>query len=111
MIAIKQHEGAILTDRQRTAQRIAPVAWAALIALGLVWELAVAPLASGSWRLALKVVPLVVLLPAVFHGRVYGMQVALLVVLIYVFEGSVRCFEPTPVRELALAELVLAIIF
>lgn len=82
-----------------------------MIALGLAWELIVAPIAPGSWRLALKVVPLILLLPPVVRGRVYGMQVALFVILLYVFEGSVRCFEPSPIRELALVELVLAIAF
>ena len=61
--------------------------------LALAWELALAPLRPGGSWLALKVVPLLLPLPALLRGSTYAMQVALFIVMIYLFEGA-----RTPVR-------------
>jgi uncharacterized membrane protein len=82
-----------------------------MIVLVLAWELVLAPLRPGGSWLALKVVPLLLPLPALLRGSAYAMQVALFIVLIYVFEGGARVFEPAPTSMLALLELLLALAF
>lgn len=82
-----------------------------MIALALAWELVLAPLRPGGSWLALKVVPLLLPLPALLRGSAYAMQVALFIVLIYVFEGAARLVDPAPTSMLALLELVLAVAF
>jgi uncharacterized membrane protein len=100
-----------LTSRQRAAWMWALAAWLALIVLGLLWELFIAPLRPGGSWLALKVVPLLLPLPALLRGSAYAMQVALFVVLLYLFEGAARLFEPMPGVALAAIELALAVAF
>ena len=99
------------TARQRAAWRWAVVSWVALIVLGLLWELVLAPLRPGGSWLVLKVVPLLLPLPALLRGSAYAMQWALFIVLIYLFEGAARMFEPAPAAALALIELAMALAF
>jgi uncharacterized membrane protein len=70
-----------------------------------------APLRPGGSWLALKVVPLLLPLPAMLRGSAYAMQVALFIVLLSVLEGSARMFEPAPVAWLAAMQCALAIGF
>lgn len=100
-----------ITARQAIAWRWSIAAWLALIALGLAWELTLAPLRPGGSWLVLKVVPLMLPLPAMLRGSAYAMQVALFIVLLSVLEGSVRLFEPSPSAWLAALQCVLAIAF
>lgn len=61
-----------------------------LIALGLAWELWLAPLRpQGSW-LVLKVVPLLFAVRGILHGRRYTYQWAMMLILAYFAEGVVR---------------------
>lgn len=60
----------------------------ALIALGLTWELWLAP--TGSGTLALKVVPLLLPLPGVLQSRLYTFRWLSLLVWLYFAEGVVR---------------------
>ena len=73
--------------------------------LGLAWELMLAPLRPGGSWLVLKVVPLLLPLPAMLRGSAYAMQVALFIVLLSVLEGSVRLFDPAPGRVACGAEV------
>ncbi|MDP9043989.1 MAG: DUF2069 domain-containing protein [Pseudomonadota bacterium] len=75
----------------------APIAWTraaavgsvlALIALGLAWELWLAP--TGQRTLALKVVPLLLPLPGLLRRRMYTYRWLSLMVWLYVTEGVVR---------------------
>ncbi|HWH81591.1 MAG TPA: DUF2069 domain-containing protein, partial [Burkholderiaceae bacterium] len=75
----------------------APIAWTravalgsvlALIALGLAWELWLAP--TGSGTLALKVLPLLVPLPGLWRRRMYTYRWLSLMVWFYFIEGVVR---------------------
>jgi len=99
------------TVRQRSAWRCAIASWVGLIVLTLLWELVLAPLRPGGSWLALKVVPLLLPLPALLRGSAYAMQLALFIALIYLFEGAARVFEPAPAAALALVELALALVF
>ena len=60
----------------------------ALIALGLAWELWLAPTGSG-W-LALKVLPLLLPLPGLWRYRLYTYRWVTLLVWPYFIEGAVR---------------------
>jgi uncharacterized membrane protein len=61
---------------------------AALMLLGLVWELWLAP--TGSRALALKVLPLVLPLSGVLGLRLRSYRVLSLLVWVYVAEGAMR---------------------
>jgi len=100
-----------VTPRQRAALRWSIAAWIGLIVLGLAWELVLAPLKPGGSWLVLKVVPLLLPLPSMLRGSPYGMQVALLLVLLYVVEAGARIVDPSPVRWLASTELVMSFVF
>lgn len=60
----------------------------ALVALGLAWELRLAP--TGSGTLAIKVLPLVAALPGVLRHRLYTYRWLALLIWAYVLEGLVR---------------------
>ena len=60
----------IASNTMKTAHRIVLACVAGLIVLGLAWELVLAPLRPGGSMLALKVVPLLVSLPALARGGV-----------------------------------------
>ncbi len=75
----------------------APVAWTrfaavaallGLVALGLAWELWLAP--TGRGTLALKVLPLLLPLPGLLRNRMYTYRWLSLMVWLYVVEGLVR---------------------
>jgi uncharacterized membrane protein len=99
------------SPRQQVAWRWSIACWVALIVLGLAWETVLAPLRPGGSWLALKVVPLLLPLPAMLRGSAYAMQVALFIVLLCVLEGSARMIEPAPAGWLAALQLLLAIGF
>lgn len=61
---------------------------AALIALGLAWELWLAP--TGNRTLALKVLPLLLPLPGLLRNRMYTYRWLSLMVWLYFTEGIVR---------------------
>ena len=71
--------------RTRTA---ALASVAALIVLGLAWELWLAP--TGQRTLALKVVPLLLPLPGLLRNRLYTYRWLSLMVWLYFTEGVVR---------------------
>ena len=73
-----------------TALRIAHAAVLALIAVELLWETWLAPLRPGGSWLALKAVPLVVVLPWLLRGARNARTVTALLLLLYVTEGIVR---------------------
>jgi uncharacterized membrane protein len=62
----------------------------ALIALGLAWETVLAPLRPGGSLLAMKVLPLVLAVPAFRHGRIRRYQLWSMLILLYLCEGVVR---------------------
>ena len=81
---------------------------AALVLLGLVWELWLAP--TGSRALALKVLPLVLPLAGVLSLRVRSYQVLSLLVWIYVAEGAMRAASDQGLSaQLAALEVALCI--
>jgi len=81
---------------------------AALIVLGLAWELWLAP--TGSGTLALKVLPLFAPLGGLWRYRLYTYRWLSLLIWLYVGEGLLRATsESGPAVPLAIAEFVLAL--
>ena len=96
----------------------APIAWTrsvalgsviALIALGLAWELWLAP--TGRGTLALKVLPLLLPLPGLWRHRMYTYRWLSLMVWLYFTEGVVRAASDRgPGRALAGIEVLLCLV-
>ncbi len=68
----------------------------ALICLGVACEMYFAPLRPGGSWLVLKILPLVVLVPGLWVGRLKSQQWLSLIILIYVAEGFVRGMSDAP---------------
>jgi len=80
----------------------------ALIALGLAWELWLAP--TGHRTLAIKVLPLLVPLPGLWRNRMYTYRWVSLMVWLYFTEGMVRATsEHGPGVPLAIIEVLLCL--
>ena len=81
-----------------------------LIALGLAWELLLAPLRPGGSWLALKVLPLCVPLAGLLKNRMYTYRWVSLLVWLYFTEGAVRAYsDAAPGNYLAMVEVVLCL--
>ncbi|MEM5457115.1 DUF2069 domain-containing protein [Paraburkholderia phytofirmans] len=76
--------------RNRAAAFGATTALVALIALSVAWEWWLAPLRPGGSALVLKAVPLLLPLPGVWRRRLYTLQWASMLILLYFAEGIVR---------------------
>ena len=99
------------TRAQAIARRTAAASWLALLLLTVLWEWQWAPLRPGGSWLVLKAVPLLLPLRGVLRGDLRAMQWALLLVLVYIAEGSVRVADPPPVALLAGCEIALGVLF
>ena len=89
-------------------QLLAVAAFVDLFILCVAWEWFISPLRpSGSW-LILKGIPLLFAIPGIWKGKVYTMQWASMLILLYVTEGLVRILESGVNFWLALLETVLA---
>lgn len=98
--------------RARFAHYAAIISLVALTTLAIAWEGVLAPLRPGGSMLVWKAFPLLLAFFGVLRGRIYTYQWASMLILAYFAEGIVRAFsEPPPVRPLALAEVILALIF
>ena len=81
---------------------------AALVLLGLAWELWLAP--TGSRALALKVLPLVLPLSGVLGYRLRSFRVLSLLVWVYVAEGAMRAASDRGLSaQLAALEVALCV--
>ena len=80
-----------------------------LIALGLAWELWLAP--TGRGTLALKVVPLLAALPGLWLGRLYTYRWLSLLLWLYFTEGVVRAVtDPGLSATLAAVQVLLCLL-
>jgi uncharacterized membrane protein len=88
------------------------VTLAALTLLCIAWEWRLAPLRPGGSALVLKALPLAVALPGVLRRRLYTLQWASMLVLLYFAEGIVRGMtDPAPGNLLGWVEVALALAF
>ena len=98
-----------LPSRVAATRAVAVAATLALIALGLAWELWLAPLRPGGSWWALKVLPLALPLAGLLRLRLYTYRWTSLLVWLYVGEGLMRAgSEHGMARALALAQVLLA---
>ena len=82
-----------------------------LIALGLAWELWLAPLRPGGSWVALKVLPLCIPLAGLLKHRLYTYRWVSLLVWLYFTEGVVRAWsDPPPSQWLAGLEILLCLV-
>ena len=90
--------------------RVAVLTAAGLVALGLAWELWLAPLRPGGSLLALKVVPAALALRGLLARRVRTYQWWSMAVLGYVCEAAVRAASDSGFSaQLALVEAALSL--
>ena len=75
---------------KRAAALGATIALLALIVLSVAWEWWLAPLRPGGSALVLKALPLLLALPGVWRRRLYTLQWASMLILLYFAEGVVR---------------------
>ena len=93
-------------------QLIASTSLIGLIALCLAWEITLAPLRPGGSWLMLKVLPLLLPLWGILHGRRYTFQWASMLILLYFTEGVVRAWSDRPPSStLAIIEVALSVVF
>jgi len=93
----------------RRTRALAVAATLALIALGLAWELWLAP--TGRGTLAVKVLPLFLPLPGLLRLRLYTYRWLSLGVWLYVAEGAVRAGSDRGLSAtLALIEVAIALV-
>ena len=99
------------------ANQIESIRWLALgsllglIALGLAWELWLAPIRPGGSLLALKVLPLCLPLAGILKNRMYTYRWVSLLVWVYFTEGATRAWsERPPGNYLAMIEVVLCLL-
>jgi uncharacterized membrane protein len=93
----------------RAARAVALAGLFALIALGLAWELWLAP--TGSGTLAIKVLPLALCALGLMRHRMYTFRWLSLLVWLYFMEGVVRATtEQGWSRTLAAAEVALCLL-
>jgi uncharacterized membrane protein len=93
----------------RSARAVVLAGLLALIALGLAWELWLAP--TGSGTLALKVLPLVFCVAGLVRHRMYTFRWLSLLLWLYFMEGVVRATSEHGLgAALALAEIVLSLL-
>jgi uncharacterized membrane protein len=86
-------EAAPHLGRAHAIARIATSGLLALALLTLLWETVLAPLRPGGTWLALKALPLAMLVPGVLRGQRRTRQIATLVLPWYVAEGLVRAIN------------------
>ena len=83
----------------------------ALIALGLAWELWLAPVRPGGSLLALKVLPLCLPLAGILKNRMYTYRWMSLLVWLYFIEGATRAWsDKAPGNYLAMLEVFLCLL-
>ena len=89
-------------------QLLATAAFVDLFILCVSWEWFISPLRPGGSWLILKGVPLLFAIPGLWKGKVYTMQWASMLILLYITEGLVRILESDVNFWMALLETILA---
>ena len=89
-------------------QLFATAAFVDLFILCVCWEWFISPLRPGGSWLILKGVPLLFAIPGLWKGKVYTMQWASMLILLYLTEGLVRILETGVNFWMALLETILA---
>jgi uncharacterized membrane protein len=91
-------------------QLIATAAFVALFIQCVAWEWFLSPLRPGGSWLILKGIPLLFAIPGLWKGKVYTMQWASLLILLYITEGLTRILETGANFWMAALETILGTI-
>ncbi|ABP34197.1 DUF2069 domain-containing protein [Polynucleobacter asymbioticus] len=89
-------------------QLIATAAFVDVFILCVAWEWFLSPLRPGGSWLILKGIPLLFAIPGLWRGKIYTMQWASMLILLYITEGLVRILESGANFWLAFLETFLA---
>ena len=89
-------------------QLIATAAFVDLFILCVCWEWFISPLRPGGSYLILKGIPLLFAIHGLWKGKVYTMQWASMLILLYITEGLVRILETGANFWMAVLETALA---
>ena len=89
-------------------QLLATAAFVDLFILCVCWEWFISPLRPGGSWFILKGIPLLFAIPGLWKGKVYTMQWASMLILLYITEGLVRILETGTNFWMALLETILA---
>lgn len=93
------------------SRRLALACMVGLIALGLAWEIWLAPIRPGGSLLALKVLPLCLPLAGILRNRMYTYRWISLLVWLYFAEGATRAWsDKPPGNYLAIVEVLLCLL-
>ncbi|PRY96602.1 putative membrane protein [Jezberella montanilacus] len=94
-------------------RRVCWVCLLALILLSVLWETWLAPIKPGGSLLFLKALPLAFAVRGVIAGRLYTVQWASMLILLYLMEGVVRLMSDPPGPSVLLAgiEIFLSTVF
>jgi uncharacterized membrane protein len=99
-----------LPERIRLIRNASVFCLLGLIALGMAWELWLAPIRPGGSLLALKVLPLCIPLAGILKQRMYTYRWVSLMVWLYFTEGVVRATsDRVPSNYYAMVEVVLCV--
>ncbi|RKT24481.1 putative membrane protein [Paraburkholderia sp. RAU2J] len=111
-MAASLHSSALPVASKPAAAHGAIAALLALIALAVAWEWWLAPLRPGGSALVLKALPLLCALPGVWRRRIYTLQWASMLILLYFAEGVVRGWSDHGLSaRLGWLQAALAVIF
>jgi uncharacterized membrane protein len=104
---------AVVTVQPKAAAAlVAAFTLVAMIVLAVAWEWWLAPLRPGGSLLVLKALPLLSALPGVWRRRLYTMQWASMLILLYFAEGVVRGWSDHGLSaRLGWLQAALAVIF
>ena len=91
-------------------QLIATAAFVALFIQCVAWEWFLSPLRPGGSWLILKGIPLLFAIPGLWRGKIYTMQWASLMILLYITEGLTRILETGTNFWMAALETILGTI-
>ena len=91
-------------------QFLATAAFVDLFILCICWEWFISPLRPGGSWLILKGIPLLFAIPGLWKGKVYTMQWASMLVMIYFIEGVVRITDSGLSSYLAAAQVALSLL-
>ncbi len=93
------------------ARQLAVASVLGLVALGLAWELWLAPLRPGGSWWAIKVLPLTLAMPGLLKLRMYTYRWVSLAVWLYFTEACVRGWsDPWPANALAMVQGALCLV-
>lgn len=99
------------TSNKNTLRYCVVTCFVGMAVLGLLWEIWLAPLRPGGTLLALKVLPLVLAIPALIRASRYAFQWWSMLLMIYLTEGLVRATSDKGLSaQLAWIEVVLSTI-